>query len=48
VKHAEFVIERQSPPVQAAVAFLRGALAPDAVERSLELAGVLEQLLADL
>jgi GTP pyrophosphokinase len=47
VKHAEFVIERQSPPVQAAVALLRGALAPDAVERSLELAGVLEQLLAD-
>jgi GTP pyrophosphokinase len=47
VKHAEIVIDRQSPPVQAATAFLRGALPPDTVERSLELAGVLDHLQAD-
>jgi GTP pyrophosphokinase len=47
VKHAEIDFERQSPQVQAAVAFLRGALPPDLVERGLELAGVLDQLQAD-
>jgi divalent metal cation (Fe/Co/Zn/Cd) transporter len=47
VKHAEIVIERKSPPVQAAMAFLRGALPPETLERSLELAGVLDHLQAD-
>jgi len=47
VKHAEIDVERLSPPVQAAVAFLRGALPPDVVARGLELAGVLDQLQAD-
>lgn len=47
VKHAEFAVERQSPQVQAAVAFLRGALPPDLLQRGLELAGVLDQLQAD-
>jgi len=47
VKHAEIDVERQSPPVQAAVALLRGALPPEVVARGLELAGVLDQLQAD-
>jgi GTP pyrophosphokinase len=47
VKHAEIVIDRKSPPVQAAMAFLRGALPPETLERSLELAGVLDHLQAD-
>jgi len=47
VKHAEFIIERQSPRVQAAAAFLSEALPAESVERSLELAGVLDQLQAD-
>ncbi len=47
MKHAEFAVERHSPQVQAAVAFLRGALPPDALQRGLELAGVLDQLQAD-
>jgi len=47
VKHAELAVERQSPQVQAAVAFLRAALPSETVERSLELAGVLDQLQAD-
>jgi GTP pyrophosphokinase len=47
VKHAEFDIDRQSPQVQAAAAFLRTAAPADDVERSLELAGVLAQLQAD-
>ncbi|MCM2313313.1 MAG: bifunctional (p)ppGpp synthetase/guanosine-3',5'-bis(diphosphate) 3'-pyrophosphohydrolase [Steroidobacteraceae bacterium] len=47
MKHAEFIIERQTPRAQAAVAFLRDALPAESVERSLELAGVLDQLQAD-
>jgi GTP pyrophosphokinase len=47
VKHAEFDIDRQSPPVQAAAAMLRVAAPAENVERSLELAGVLAQLQAD-
>jgi GTP pyrophosphokinase len=47
VKHAEIDIERQSLQVQAAAAFLREAAPAAAVERSLELAGVLDQLQTD-
>jgi len=47
VKHAELDIQRQSPQVQAAAAFLRRAAPPEAVDRGLELAGVLSQLQAD-
>ena len=47
MKHAEFDIDRQSPPVQAAAALLRVAAPAEDVERSLELAGVLAQLQAD-
>jgi GTP pyrophosphokinase len=47
VKHAEIDIQRQSPQVQAADAFLRRTAPPEAVERGLELAGVLSQLQAD-
>ena len=47
MKHAEIDVERQSPQVQAAVAYLRAALPAEDVERSLELAGVLAQLQAD-
>jgi len=47
VKHAEIDVERQSPQVQAAVAYLRDALPAADVERSVELAGVLAQLQAD-
>jgi GTP pyrophosphokinase len=47
VKHAEIDVERQSPQVQAAVAYLRAALPAEDVERSLELAGILAQLQAD-
>jgi GTP pyrophosphokinase len=47
VKHAEIDVERQSPQVQAAVAYLRAVLPAEDVARSLELAGVLAQLQAD-
>ena len=47
MKHAEIDIERQSLQVQAAAAFLREAAPAAAVERSLELAGVLDQLQTD-
>jgi len=47
VKHAEIDVARQSPQVQAAVAYLRAALPAADVERSLELAGILAQLQAD-
>jgi GTP pyrophosphokinase len=47
VKHAEIDVERQSPQVQAAVAYLRAALPAEDVGRSLELAGILAQLQAD-
>jgi GTP pyrophosphokinase len=47
VKHAEIDIQRQSPQVQAAEAFLRRTAPPEAVDRGLELAGVLAQLQAD-
>jgi GTP pyrophosphokinase len=47
VKHAEFDIERQSPQVQAAVAYLRAAVPAEDLELSLELAGVLSHLQAD-
>jgi GTP pyrophosphokinase len=47
VKHAEIDVERQSPQVQAAVAYLRTALSDEDVGRSLELAGILAQLQAD-
>ena len=47
MKHAEIDVERQSPQVQAAVAYLRAALSAEDVERSLELAGILAQLQAD-
>jgi GTP pyrophosphokinase len=47
VKHAEIDIDRQSPQLQAAAAFLRDAAPPAAVDRGLELAGVLAQLQAD-
>jgi GTP pyrophosphokinase len=47
VKHAEIDIQRQSPQVQAAEAFLRRTAPPEAVDRGLELAGVLSQLQAD-
>jgi GTP pyrophosphokinase len=47
VKHAEIDVERQSPQVQAAVAYLRATLPAVDVERSLELAGILVQLQAD-
>jgi GTP pyrophosphokinase len=47
VKHAAIDIERHSPQVQAAAAFLRGAVPADEFERGLELAGVLAQLQAD-
>jgi len=47
VKHAELDIGRQSPPVQAAAAFLQGAAPPEGTARGLELAGVLAQLHGD-
>jgi GTP pyrophosphokinase len=47
VKHAEIDIERQSPQVQAAAAFLRDAAPAEAVQRSLELAGILSRLQVD-
>jgi len=47
VKHAEFDIDRQSPQVQDAAAFLRAAAPAEDIERSLELAAVLAQLQAD-
>ena len=47
MKHAEIDVARQSPQVQAAVAYLRAALPAADVERSLELAGILAQLQAD-
>jgi len=47
VKHAELDIGRQSPRAQQAVQFLRGAVPPEAIERGLELAGVLDRLQAD-
>jgi GTP pyrophosphokinase len=47
VKPAEIDIQRQSPQVQAAEAFLRRTAPAEAVERGVELAGVLSQLQAD-
>jgi GTP pyrophosphokinase len=47
VKHAEIDIERQSPQLRAAVAFLHGAAPPETIVRALELAGVLAGLQAD-
>ena len=47
MKAAEIDIPSQSPQVQAAAAFLREAVPAEALEQSLELAGVLAQLQAD-
>jgi len=47
VKHAAIDLERQSPQVQSAAAFLRGAVPSAEFERGLELAGILAQLQAD-
>ena len=47
MKHAAIDLERQSPQVQSAAAFLRGTVPSAEFERSLELAGILAQLQAD-